>query len=95
MSVPFYVSPEQVIKDKADPWHRRYGHLGYGALSRLKRHNMVIGLEVSEADFKAAGDAVCEPCVMGKHHRQPFPTSAPRSTKRLELLHMDVCSPRE
>jgi transposase InsO family protein len=85
----------KVISDKADLWHRRYGHLSYGALSRLQREDMVEGLDATAAEFKAAGSKTCEPCIMGKQHRQPFPTSTSATIKRLELVHMDVCRPME
>jgi len=36
----------------------------------------------------------CEECIMGKQHRQPFPKKSQSNTTRvLELIHSDVCSP--
>jgi hypothetical protein len=36
----------------------------------------------------------CEPCVLGKQHRQPIPkTRTTSSTRTLELLHSDLCGP--
>ena len=89
------VTVNKAIKDKADLWHRRYGHLSYGALSRLQRDHMVEGLDVSAQEFKDAASNTCEPCIMGKQHRKPFPTSTSATQKRLELVHMDVCGPME
>ena len=78
---------------KATPelWHRRLGHLGYDNLARLVP--MVDGIDVSPADFKAAKAEPCEPCLKGKQHRLPFPTSATSTSRPLELIHMDLCGP--
>ena len=75
----------------AQTWHRRLGHLGYSNLARLQ--SMSTGLNLAANDIKAAHTGVCEPCAMGKNHRQPFPQSDTKTTKPLELIHMDVCGP--
>eukprot|EP00891_Asterochloris_glomerata_P000187 jgi/Astpho2/187/Aster-x0425 len=54
---------------------------------------MVDGIKVPERDFKAAKAVVCEPCILAKHHKAPFPASKRESTEPLELLHMDLCGP--
>ena len=37
---------------------------------------------------------LCEGCIMGKHHRIPFPKGKSwRARKRLELIHTDICGP--
>ena len=75
----------------ANLWHRRLGHLGYANLAKLS--TMVDGLNLSAGDITAASSGVCEPCAMGKNHRQPFPHSDNKTTKPLELIHMDLCGP--
>ena len=79
--------------ETAELWHRRFGHLGYHNLEALVREDMVDGIKVPERDFKAQKAAVCEPCILAKHHQAPFPTSKRESTEPLELLHMDLCGP--
>ena len=79
--------------ETAEPWHRRFGHLGYNNLETLVCEGMVDGINVAVSDFKAAKATVCEPCIMAKHHKAPFPTSERDSTEALELLHMDLCGP--
>ena len=79
--------------ETAELWHRRFGHLGYNNLETLVREGMVDGINVAVSDFKAAKATVCEPCIMAKHHKAPFPTSERDSTEALELLHMDLCGP--
>lgn len=74
-------------------WHRRFGHLGYGNLARLVSGNMVEGIKVTEEAIKTAQKKLCEPCELAKQHRKPFPSSSRKTTRPLELLHMDVCGP--
>jgi transposase InsO family protein len=78
--------------ESAELWHQRFGHLGYKNLAKLP--SMVSGINVSSEEITRAGEkAFCEPCVMGKQHRQPFPESETKTTQPLELIHMDVCGP--
>ena len=43
---------------------------------------------------KTAKLSFCEGCVEGKMHRQPFkPVGEIRSTRKLQLVHSDVCVP--
>jgi hypothetical protein len=75
--------------EEAWRWHARYGHIGFQALRRLAREDMVHGLLlVNEAD------RVCEACLAGKHRRAPFPRQAlNRAGQVLELVHADLCGP--
>jgi len=82
-----------LAKETPELWHRRFGHLGYGNLSKLPK--IVSGIKVTEEEFKTAADGgLCEPCILSKQHREPFPlTSRERTSRPLELVHMDVCGP--
>ena len=72
-------------------WHQRYGHLSHGNLDVLNRKDMVEGLTF---DSKVSEKSTCEGCIMGKHHRTPFPKQSSRVTRKpLELIHSDVCGP--
>lgn len=79
----------------AQLWHKRFGHLSYSGLQTLHRHGMVVGLEVSNKGLSAAMECICEVCVLAKQHRGPFYSSPSRTTRVLELVHMDVCGPIE
>ena len=79
--------------ETAELWHRRFGHLGYSNLETLVREDMVDGIKVPASDFRTAGDTICEPCILAKHHKAPFPSSKRVSSRALELLHMDLCGP--
>jgi len=79
--------------ETAELWHRRFGHLGFESMAQLVRGDMVSGINVSAADFSNSNKQLCEPCVLAKHCREPFPSSDSKSTKPLQLVHMDVCGP--
>ena len=92
---PVFTTHALVVAPTPDPelWHRRFGHLGYENLAKLVANEMVTGVKVSAEAFRARSETVCEPCVLGKSARKPFPTSHTRTTERMELIHMDVCGP--
>ena len=75
-------------ESKENRWHRRFGHLGEKYLRELAQHNLVNGFDYNLSnviDF-------CEPCVSGKLHRSPFPTTGrKRADTVLGLVHSDVC----
>ena len=80
-------------KESAELWHRRFGHLASSSLEKLAEGNMVTGMNVPAKEFAAHSKAICEPCILGKHTREPFGASGSKSTRPLELVHTDVCGP--
>ena len=79
--------------ETAELWHRRMGHAGYENLAKMVQGDLVKGVGVTPSAFRALKTSVCEPCIMGKQTRLPFPESESVSTEPLELVHMDVCGP--
>ena len=68
-------------------WHHRFGHLSESGLKQLVIHSLVKGLNYDTS--KAL--CFCEPCAMGKNHRNPFPKGQSRKTSQpLELVHSDL-----
>ena len=66
----------------------RFGHVNFGSLKQLASRKMVSGLPSINPP-----DRVCETCILGKKHRDPFPIGkAWRASKRLALVHSDLCS---
>ena len=88
-----YKAEEKSMQAKANEltwlWHKRYGHCNSKSLKLLSDKNMVKGIPlISETTD------VCDACQLGKMTRKPFPSGqAWRATKRLELIHTDVCGP--
>ncbi len=82
-------------KQSPELWHRRFGHLGYDNLFKLKNKHMVEGISVPAEAFKEQQQQkpFCEECTLAKQHRLPFPDSGSSSSSLLELVHMDVCGP--
>ncbi|MCO5579718.1 hypothetical protein L7F22_033578 [Adiantum nelumboides] len=79
----------QAMQD-AELWHARFGHVGYGSLMTLQRHNMVHDLSLLEMPPRH----VCEGCVLGKMHIFAFSQDGSvRATRKLQLVHSDVCGP--
>ncbi|MCO5601748.1 hypothetical protein L7F22_055873 [Adiantum nelumboides] len=76
----------QAMQD-AELWHARFGHVSYGSLMTLQRHNMVHDLSLLEMPPRH----VCEGCVLGKMHRFAFSQDGSvRATRKLQLVHSDV-----
>ncbi|MCO5609511.1 hypothetical protein L7F22_063739 [Adiantum nelumboides] len=79
----------QAMQD-AELWHARFGHVGYGSLMTLQRHNMVHDLSLFEMPPRYVFDG----CVLGKMHRFAFSQDGSiRATQKLQLVHSDVCGP--
>ncbi|GAQ93561.1 hypothetical protein KFL_016490010, partial [Klebsormidium nitens] len=85
-----------VKSESATLWHRRLGHAGFETLAKMAENGCVKGVGVSADEFRGELTRVCEPCVMGKQTRTPFPAKRESATvveKPLDLVHTDVCGP--
>lgn len=68
-------------------WHRRFGHAGKEALSKLPKN--VKGVDAVDPP----NSEPCEGCAYGKSHRSSFPPSEKRASEPLELVHTDLDGP--
>ncbi|KAG6490390.1 hypothetical protein ZIOFF_051686 [Zingiber officinale] len=69
-------------------WHMRFGHFHFSGLNYLARKKLVF-----ELPDIVKSNHVCETCLIGKKHREPFPVGKSwRATKQLELIHSDLCT---
>jgi hypothetical protein len=80
-------------KETAELWHRRFGHAGFESLAKLAEAKLATGVKVRAGEFRAKKLAICEPCILAKQTRQPFPDGESEAKGVLELIHMDVCGP--
>ena len=71
-------------------WHRRFGHTNCDYVKQLHSKDMVTGMKLSHM---SKPDPICEPCLAGKMHANPFPTSESRASNPLELVHIDLKGP--
>ena len=70
-----------------DLWHQRLGHLGRQHLQETISKQLVNGMNFSKSSES-------EGCIEGKMHRNPFkPVEEISSTRKLQLIHSDVCGP--
>ena len=74
-------------------WHQRMAHVNTRGIASMVKNNVVHGVKID--NFGKV--EVCAPCVVGKCHRQPIPSerTSGRASKRLALVHSDVCGPIE
>nr|GFB97382.1 retrovirus-related Pol polyprotein from transposon TNT 1-94 [Tanacetum cinerariifolium] len=71
-------------------WHRRLSHLNFDTINLLSKNDIVVGLP----KLKFVKDHLCSSCELGKAKRKSFHSKlTPSSTRRLHLLHMDLCGP--
>jgi hypothetical protein len=77
----------ETIRDRS-LWHRRLGHIGKDLLEKVIKGKLASGLHL---DSDAPLLVHCEPCIVGKHHANPFPAKAShRATRMLEHVHSDL-----
>ncbi|KAG8939888.1 hypothetical protein FRC04_005815 [Tulasnella sp. 424] len=71
--------------------HKRLGHIRKGRLNTLVRLKLADGIPVNGSEDVPD---VCEYCIAGKQHRDPFPSSTGhRATELLALIHSDLHRP--
>ncbi|KAG2340567.1 hypothetical protein BDR05DRAFT_866956, partial [Suillus weaverae] len=67
-----FASPASTCPLDIALWHRRLAHHHIAGVRTLIDHKLVTGLRL---DPRASPDPVCEPCLAGKMHANPFPPS--------------------
>jgi predicted aspartyl protease len=70
-------------------WHKRLGHYHHQGLLLLQTKKLVRDLPMLEDTLPH-----CQACQYGKQHRKSFPKSAWRATRKLQLIHTDLCGPQ-
>ena len=83
----------QSSSSQAQLWHRRLGHVSYGTMVRALKGNMVKGMDATARAVQQQEKELCEPCVLAKQTRLPFPNSGSREKQPLSCLHADLCGP--
>jgi hypothetical protein len=64
-------------------WHRRLGHVGHEALSKLISFNVI-------SCNKRYDTHVCHACQLGRHVRLPFSLSNSHTLRLFDLIHCDL-----
>src|ERR1700761_3939154 len=73
-------------------WHRRAMHFNPAALKCTMSENLVSGMSL---DSLAKLEAICIPCLAGKMHSNPFPSTGHSTPDILGLVHMDLLKAQE
>jgi hypothetical protein len=69
-------------------WHQRLGHIGKDLLEQAIKGNVADSLVI---DNNTPLLLHCEPCIVGKHHANPFPKKAShRAMCLLQHIHSDM-----
>ncbi|KAG7583121.1 GAG-pre-integrase domain [Arabidopsis suecica] len=76
-------------KSDSDRWHARMGHINFATLQNMISRGLVQGVPTFTIQKE-----ICSSCLLGKQTRKMFPQEATyRATKKLELIHGDLCGP--
>ena len=74
--------------DVSELWRKRLGHFNFSSLVKMCKLNLVHNMHVIYYD-----GVVCEVCEKGKQKRLPFSAQSWRASKKLQLVHTDICGP--
>lgn len=82
-----------VIEDRSQQglklWHSRMGHVNVRDLVTMTRKKLVTGVNIGRVNSLPP----CSTCMKGKLYALPFTNSSIKSSKRLHIVHADVCGP--
>lgn len=74
---------------ESNRWHARMGHVSYGTIKIMIDKELIQGVPNIGIEKE-----ICSSCLLGKQTRQAFPqASSYRASKKLELIHGDLCGP--
>ena len=68
-------------------WNARFGHINYDSLILMKHK----GVQVIPTIPRQLSQ--CDACILGKHSKQPFHDSMFWDSRKLSLIHSDLCGP--
>jgi hypothetical protein len=71
-------------------WDEHLCHHNTADIQKLVSSQMATGITLSSS---AKCDPICEPCLAGKMHSAPFPSTGHRAAAPLDLIHSDVSGP--
>ncbi|CAA0357000.1 unnamed protein product [Arabidopsis thaliana] len=70
-------------------WHARLGHINFATMKSMIDKEIVQGVPTITLQKE-----ICGSCLLGKQTRHMFPQATSfRATKKLELIHGDLCGP--
>ncbi|KAJ3489721.1 hypothetical protein NLI96_g1948 [Meripilus lineatus] len=85
-----HLSSASTLPQDLSLWHRHLAHHHYQGVKTLISKGLATGIKLDSA---AAPDPICEPCLSGKMHAHPFPTTNTVTPRLLGLIHSDLHGP--
>lgn len=75
--------------DSLSEWHEKMCHQDIEQVKNM--------LNKCDIDFSVSKqqEVTCEPCLLGKLHKKPFPSSVNRAERPGQCLHIDLCGTME
>ncbi len=90
---PSPIQEQALVSQTLKTCHRRLGHLCRDTITRIQQSDIVNDLIIKK-DEKAS--FFCGGCVMGKHHRLPFPKNCRhRACRAGQIIHFAVVGPNQ
>ena len=78
-----------ITSNESSKWHARLGHINFDNMKLMIEKELVTGVPKISVTRNT-----CVSCLLGKQTRRPFPKATTfRASRRLELLHGDLCGP--
>ena len=65
-------------------------HLHRRLLQRAQRESLVTGMTIDPPTSSNSSETRCEPCLAGKMHAHPFPSTGTVTPEVLDLIHSDL-----
>ena len=81
------LSLASTVPRNLDLWHRRLAHHNLAGVTEMFNKGLVDGMAI---DSNEKPDPICEPCLAGKMHSNPFSSSENRAKLPCDLIHSDV-----
>ena len=89
ISVPQSAMTAALAAQDLQLWHKRFMHRNVRSVTAAIK-NSVLGAHLT-SDTKPP--TLCIPCIAGKQHRDPFPSSDSKATRPMEIIYCDLRGP--
>lgn len=83
-------SPNSSV-NKAILFHRKFGHPNFHVLLHMLKN--IKSIHFSASQIQQSHQTICEACQKGKIQRHHFPIADTKTSKVLELIHIDLWGP--
>ena len=89
ISVPQHAMTAALAAQDLQLWHNRFMHRNVQSVASAIK-NSVLGVQLNST---TQPPALCIPCIAGKQHRLPFPSSEQKATRPMQIVYCDLRGP--